>query len=115
MRELDADYEIVVVNDGSRDRTAEILEKLGVRFPIHAITHKLNRGLGETARDGFEYVAEIGQRGDIVVRMDCDDTHDPRYIIRMVERLREGYEVVIASRYAPGGDQIGLDWYRKTI
>lgn len=115
MRELDADYEIVVVNDGSRDQTAEILEQLSERFPIHVITHKINRGLGETARDGFEYVAEVGQRGDVVVRMDCDDTHDPRYIIRMIERLREGYEVVIASRYAPGGDQIGLDWYRKTI
>jgi dolichol-phosphate mannosyltransferase len=115
MRELDADYEIVVVNDGSRDRTPEILRDLSARYPIHVITHKINRGLGETARDGFEYVAEVGQRGDIVVRMDCDDTHDPRYIIRMVEKLREGYEVVIASRYAPGGDQIGLDWYRKTI
>lgn len=115
MRELDADYEIVVVNDGSRDRTAEILADLSRRYPLHAITHRINRGLGETARDGFEHVAEVGQRSDVVVRMDCDDTHDPRYIIRMVERLREGYEVVIASRYAPGGDQIGLDWYRKTI
>lgn len=115
MRELDADYEIVVVNDGSRDDTAEILAELSGRYPIHVITHKLNRGLGETARDGFEYVAEVGQRGDVVVRMDCDDTHDPGYIIPMVARLREGYEVVIASRYAPGGAQIGLDWYRKTI
>ncbi|MGQ0538902.1 MAG: glycosyltransferase [Gemmatimonadaceae bacterium] len=115
MRELDADYEIVVVNDGSRDRTGEILRDLSERYPIQVITHKINRGLGETARDGFEYVAEVGQRGDIVVRMDCDDTHDPRYIAAMVASLRAGYEVVIASRYAPGGAQIGLDWYRRTI
>jgi dolichol-phosphate mannosyltransferase len=115
MRQLDADYEIVVVNDGSRDRTAEILQELSRRYPIQVITHRINRGLGETARDGFEYVAEVGQRSDIVVRMDCDDTHDPGYIVPMVQRLQEGCEVVIASRYAPGGDQIGLDWYRKTI
>ena len=115
MRDLDADYEIVVVNDGSRDRTAEILRELSERYPLHVITHRINRGLGETARDGFEYVAEVGQRGDVVVRMDCDDTHDPGYIVPMVAKLRDGCEVVIASRYAPGGDQIGLDWYRRTI
>jgi dolichol-phosphate mannosyltransferase len=115
MRELDADYEVVVVNDGSRDRTANILADLSLRYPVQVITHRINRGLGETARDGFEYVAEHGDRSDIVVRMDCDDTHDPKYIVPMVEKLRQGYEVVIASRYAPGGDQIGVDWYRRTI
>jgi dolichol-phosphate mannosyltransferase len=115
MRELDADYEIVVVNDGSRDRTGEILQELCARYPMHVITHRINRGLGETARDGFEYVAEVGQRSDVVVRMDCDDTHDPRYIIAMVEKLRAGCEVVCASRYAPGGATVGLDWYRRTI
>lgn len=115
MRELDADYEIVVVNDGSGDRTAEILQDLASRYPMHVITHRINRGLGETARDGFEYVAEVGQRSDVMVRMDCDDTHDPRYIIAMVEKMRQGAEVVCCSRYAPGGATVGLDWYRRTI
>jgi dolichol-phosphate mannosyltransferase len=115
MRRLEADYEIVVVNDGSRDRTAAILSELSSRYPLRVITHRINRGLGETARDGFEYVAEHGERSDILVRMDCDDTHDPGYIVPMAAKLRDGYEVVIASRYAPGGDQIGLDWYRRTI
>ncbi len=115
MRELDADYEMVVVNDGSRDRTAAILQELSGQYPMHVITHRINRGLGETARDGFEYIAETGQRGDIMVRMDCDDTHDPRYIIPMVAKLRDGCEVVCASRYAPGGATVGLDWYRRTI
>jgi dolichol-phosphate mannosyltransferase len=115
MRELDADYEIVVVNDGSRDRTPDILKDLSMRYPLHVITHRINRGLGETARDGLEYVAEVGQRTDVVVRMDCDDTHDPRYMISMVEKMRAGCEVVCASRYAPGGATVGLDWYRRTI
>jgi len=115
MREMGAEYRIVVVDDGSRDRTSEILEELRTRYPIDVLTHKINRGLGETERDGFEYVAEIATRNDVIVRMDCDDTHEPSYIPGMVEMLRNGYEVVIASRYAPGGGQMGVDWYRRTI
>lgn len=115
MAEIGAAYQIVVVNDGSRDRTLERCRELATRYPLHLITHKINRGLGETIRDGMEYIAETGSRNDIVVRMDCDDTHDPRYVIPMIDKLRAGWEVVIASRYAPGGGQIGVNWYRRTI
>jgi dolichol-phosphate mannosyltransferase len=110
-----ADYQIVAVNDGSADRTADVLSEMARAHPVHVITHKLNRGLGETIRDGMEYVAEVGAQTDVVVRMDCDDTHDPAYIVQMVEKLQAGAEVVIASRYAPGGGQIGVDLYRRTI
>ena len=115
MDEIGAAYEIVVVNDGSRDRTLERCNELAKRFPMHIINHKINRGLGETIRDGMEYIAENGSRTDVAVRMDCDDTHDPRYTIPMIEKLRDGWEVVIASRYAPGGGQICVNWYRRTI
>src|SRR6185295_10322208 len=80
MREMRSSYRLVVVNDGSRDRTAEIVGELSARYPLESLTHRYNRGLGETARDGFEHIAEIAAPHDIVVRMDCDDTHDPRYI-----------------------------------
>lgn len=115
MRAAGVTYRIVVVDDGSRDGTGDILEELRHRYPLHVITHKLNRGLGETIRDGMEFIAETGARTDVVVRMDCDDTHDPRYILEMVAKLAAGYEVVIASRYAPGGGQIGVNGYRRTI
>jgi dolichol-phosphate mannosyltransferase len=115
MRMMGAQYRVVVVDDGSSDRTAPILAELQSEFPVDVLTHKMNRGLGETERDGFEYIAERASRGDVVVRMDCDDTHEPRYIPAMVERLAAGDEVVIASRYAPGGGQVGVDWYRRTI
>lgn len=108
-------YRVVVVNDGSSDGTGRVLEELSDRYPIHAITHRYNRGLGETARDGFEYIAEVGRPEDVAVRMDCDDTHDPKYIPAMIERLNEGCEVVTTSRYAPGGGQIGVNLYRRTI
>lgn len=115
MEKMRAAYRVVVVNDGSRDRTLEILRELAQIYPIDIIVHKYNRGLGETARDGFEYIAEIGSPEDVIVRMDCDDTHDPKYIPAMLEKLREGYEVVTASRYVSGGAQIGVDLYRRTI
>jgi dolichol-phosphate mannosyltransferase len=115
MREMRSVYQIVVVNDGSRDGTAHVLKELQSRYNIHVITHKYNRGLGETARDGFEYIAEVAAPDDVIVRMDCDDTHDPSYIPAMINKLKEGYEAVTTSRYAPGGGQIGVDWYRRTI
>jgi dolichol-phosphate mannosyltransferase len=115
MREMAMTYRIVVVNDGSRDRTAEICRELEREYPLHVITHKFNRGLGETARDGFEYIAEVASPDDFVVRMDCDDTHEPRYIPALIAKLKEGYEVAICSRYAPGGGEMGLDLYRRTI
>ncbi len=115
MTELRAEYVVVVVDDGSRDRTPVILSELERQYPVRVIRHKYNRGLGETARDGFEYIAEHGSPGDVAVRMDCDDTHDPNYIKAMIAKLMEGYEVVTTSRYAPGGGQTGLDWYRRTL
>ena len=108
-------YRVVVVNDGSSDATASILDDLKQRYPLDSVTHRYNRGLGETARDGFEFVADVAEPGDIVVRMDCDDTHDPKYILDMVAAIEAGAEAVIASRYAPGGGQVGVDWYRRTI
>jgi len=115
MLQMRSRYNLVVVNDGSSDGTAAVLEDLSQQYPIEVITHRHNRGLGETARDGFEHIAEAGHPEDIVIRMDCDDTHDPQYIPAMIAKLNDGYEVVTTSRYAPGGGQMGVDWYRRTI
>jgi len=52
------EYRIVAVEDGSTDRTLQNLRKMRKYYPLDIIEHKLNRGLGETERDGFEYIAE---------------------------------------------------------
>ncbi len=108
-------YRIVVINDGSNDKTEEILLKLSSKYPLSIITHEINRGLGETERDGFEYIAANSDSEDFCIRMDCDDTHEPEYTFAMIDKLNEGYDVVSASRFQTGGGQKGVSGYRSFI
>jgi dolichol-phosphate mannosyltransferase len=108
-------YRIVVCNDGSRDGTEQVLQGMAGRYALEVLTHKINRGLGETSRDLFERAAEIAQAGDVIVRLDCDDTHEPEFVPRLIQKVREGHDVVIASRFAPGGGQLGVSAYRAFV
>jgi dolichol-phosphate mannosyltransferase len=108
-------YRVVVVDDGSGDATAGVLEDYRRTLPLDVVTHSLNRGLGETERDGFEYVAARCDDDDLVVRLDCDDTHDPSYIFAMAAKIVEGYDVVSTSRFQPGGGQEGVGGYRAVV
>jgi dolichol-phosphate mannosyltransferase len=108
-------YRIVVVEDGSLDSTVEVLNEMKSEYPLDIVKHRLNRGLGETERDGFEHVAQYAEDDDIVVRLDCDDTHEPEYILSMINKIKEGYDVVNTSRFQPGGGQKGVGTYRAII
>lgn len=110
-----AQYRIVVVDDGSSDATAVILQRFKDAIPLDVVSHPLNRGLGETERDGFEYVASRCGREDLIVRVEGDDTHDPSYILALMEKLHTGFDVVNTSRFQAGGGQLGLDNYRVFI
>ena len=113
--DLEEGYKVIVCNDGSRDRTREMLEEYAKAMPVEVIDHKINRGLGETSRDLFERAAEIAGNDDVIVRLDCDDTHEPEFIPNLVAKVRDGYDVVIASRFEPGGGQMGVSGYRALI
>lgn len=108
-------YRVVVCNDGSGDGTDASLRRCAGSMPLELLTHKRNRGLGETSRDLFEHAADICSPDDVIVRMDCDDTHEPAFIPRLVGALRGGYDVVIASRFRRGGGQIGVSPYRAFV
>jgi dolichol-phosphate mannosyltransferase len=112
---MDQDYQVVVINDGSTDGTEHLLRKFAEEMPLNFLTHPLNRGLGETERDGFEYIARECRPDDIIIRLDCDDTHEPENIKGLVDKINQGYDVVNTSRFLPGGGQIGLDAYRSLI
>lgn len=111
----DCPMDIIAVDDGSTDNTGEILRDWSRQIPITIIKHKINRGLGETSRDGFEAAADLASPEDIIIRMDADNTHEPDYIPSMVKKIREGYEIVIASRFQKGGGMLGLGSYRTLI
>jgi len=109
------DYRVLVVNDGSHDGTLAVVQEYASHMPVEVINHRINRGLWETVRDGFEWAAGHCKPDDIIIRMDADDTHEPKYIPAMVAKINEGYDVVIASRFQPGGGAEGLDAYRTFV
>lgn len=108
-------YHVVVVDDGSTDGTGELLREYALTYPLSVVTHVINRGLGETERDAFEYVAARCEPDDLVVRLDCDDTHEPEFLPRLMDKVSEGYDVVSTSRFQPGGAQLGVSAYRAAI
>lgn len=108
-------YEVVVVDDGSRDRTPEVLRDCAGKYPVTVLRHSENQGLGPTIRDALRQAAAIARPGDIIITMDADETHTPGLIPRMVRMIQEGHDVVIASRYQPGSRTYGVPWPRVLI
>ena len=108
-------FSIIVVDDGSSDRTHQILEEYGRDFPLMIHRHAENQGLGATIRDGLRQAAAVASERDIVITMDADESHTPGLMIRMIRMIREGYDVVIASRYQPGSRVYGLSMNRRIV
>lgn len=106
---------IVVVNDGSSDQTASILEEYSDHhYFIHYIHHSQNRGLGAAMSTLFNHLLENYNDQDIAVTLDADNTHNPKIIPTLVSKLEnEKLDVVIASRFTEGGEEIGLSFIRK--
>jgi dolichol-phosphate mannosyltransferase len=115
LRNANIAYRLVVVDDGSSDETPRILADFLARLPMDVVPHPINRGLGETERDGFEFAAARCAPDDIVVRIEGDDTHGPEYVEAILARLGEGYDVVNTSRFQDEGGQLGVDGYRAFI
>jgi dolichol-phosphate mannosyltransferase len=93
--------DILVVDDGSPDGTGDAADKLAERLGQITVMRRSGKGgLGSAYRAGFTWGLERGY--DAFVEIDCDFSHDPRALPEMLS-LAENYEVVIGSRYVPGG------------
>lgn len=90
LRQITDDYEILVVNDGSPDHTAQVLADLEPLYPhLRVITHPQNRGYGGALRTGFQEASK-----DLVFYTDGDAQYDPREVRRLYEQLRDDVDVV---------------------
>ena len=87
------DLDYVIVNDGSQDRTAEICR----RHSYHMLDLPVNLGLAGAFQAGMRYACEKGYR--YAVQFDGDGQHRAEYIVPMREKMDEGYDIVIASRF----------------
>jgi glycosyltransferase involved in cell wall biosynthesis len=94
--------EMLVVDDGSPDGTADEVRRLGEQFPVHLIERPAKAGLGTAYVAGFRWALERGY--EAVVEMDADLSHDPGDVPRLLETLEErNADLVIGSRYVTGG------------
>jgi glycosyltransferase involved in cell wall biosynthesis len=94
VREYASNADILVVNDGSRDRTAFLAQNSGV----HVVSHPFNMGYGVACQTGFKYACRMGY--ELVVQMDGDGQHEPACIPDLLKAVREpGVDVVLGSRW----------------
>jgi len=100
-------YSVIVVNDGSSDNTADIVEKFG---QVELITHKKNQGQGAALKSGIR--SALKSKSDIIVTFDADGQHRPTEIKKFIKKIREGYDVVLGSRFLK---QTKLPLRRKII
>ncbi len=84
---------VLVVDDASCDQTAQVAREAGAVV----VSHVLNRGVGAALRTGYRYALEHGF--GVIVQIDADGQHDPRYIPELLQALNGGCDVVIGSRF----------------
>ena len=100
-------YDYVIVNDGSRDRTPEICREKGYNLPA-------NLGLTGAFQTGVRYACEKGY--DAVIQIDGDGQHDPRYIPVMAEKMeKDGADLIIASRFAEEKRKLTLRTFGNSV
>lgn len=105
------DIELVFVDDGSRDRTYDLLSEISKTSDLVRIhRHPTNLGLGAAIRSGLE-----ASRGEIIVTTDCDGTYGFQDIPKIIEKLKSGFDVITASPYHPQGKVENVHGYRLLL
>jgi dolichol-phosphate mannosyltransferase len=104
---LAAGSKVLVVDDNSPDGTGKIAERLAAELPVEVLHRQGKEGLASAYVAGFRHVLEQGAA--LILQMDADFSHDPADLRRLVEAA-ERADLVLGSRYVPGGGV--RDWSR---
>jgi len=117
LQDGDHTWNVIVVDDGSSDQTAAIVEKLSsTESQIHLVRHAQNMGLGPAILTGLSKAVELTPgEGVMIVCMDADLTHPPELIPEMCRAADLGADLVIASRFQPGSRVLGLGAFRHLL
>jgi dolichol-phosphate mannosyltransferase len=108
-------YRILAVDDGSTDRTSEVLEAYRSRMSVRVLRHDVNQGLGAAIRSGLTEALSLSSEEDVIVTMDADESHAPSLIASMIEAIDRGFDVVIASRFQPASRCQGVPIHRQFL
>ena len=104
---------VLVVDDASPDGTGELVAARAERSPgLHLMRRAGKQGLGTAYLEGFAWGLERGY--DVVVEMDADGSHDPAIVPVLLAGLEDA-DLVIGSRYVPGGEIPGWGWQRRAL
>ncbi len=106
---------VVVVNDGSKDKTADVTIKAAENLNLTLVNHEKNMGLGQAVQTGIKEALSQATINDIIIIMDADDTHDVNLMDQMIEKIENGADIVIASRFVNGGNDESAPIFRRFL
>lgn len=110
------DLHCLVVDDNSPDGTAAVADDLAKRFPITLLKRPHKEGLGRAYQEAFGYALARFSEATHIIQMDADLSHDPADIPRLLAASNVGgADLILASRYAPGGGIHHWHWARKLV
>jgi dolichol-phosphate mannosyltransferase len=111
---LEHGVRVLVVDDNSPDGTGDIADVLAASHDRLAVLHRAEKGgLGPAYADGFRHGLEAGAL--VLCEMDADFSHDPAHLPGLLVALDAGADVVIGSRYVPGGGVSNWPWHRRWL
>jgi dolichol-phosphate mannosyltransferase len=115
LRAAEPSVDVLVVDDSSPDGTGELADGLAARESRISVLHRPGKeGLGAAYRDGFRRALD-DPAVQAVVQMDADFSHDPAVLPALLARLMRDADLVLGTRYMPGGRTVGWPWHRKLI
>jgi len=113
LMQLDLPIHVLFVDDGSPDGTAAVIQSNQTRYSdrIHLIQRKGKLGLGTAYIAGFQWALE--RKYDFICEMDCDFSHNPKDLKRLIEACQNNADVAVGSRYTRGGSVVNWPLHRK--